>query len=153
MIRHLRGNLLHSDTRTIAHGCNTEGRMGAGVAKQIRSRYPAMFEDYQARCRRGEFSLGDAYLFRYPDGRGIINLATQGAGGAEIRALENAFSAMGHLCEREDIGHVAIPRIGAGLGRLRWEVVEPILRRAFDDSDILVDVYTLDDPRTLEAER
>jgi len=124
--------------------------MGAGIAAQIRRAYPEMFEDYVKRCRRRDFSLGTAYLFRLADGRGVINIGTQGRGGAELWAIDLGFRALRVLCERSAIGSVAMPKIGAGLGGLPWTEIEPLLVRAFEGSEIVVDVYVRpdEDPRT-----
>ncbi len=124
--------------------------MGAGIAAQIRRAYPEMFEDYVKRCRRRDFSLGTAYLFRLADGRGVINIGTQGRGGAELWAIDLGLRALRDLCERSAIVSVAMPKIGAGLGGLPWTEIEPLLVRAFEGSEIVVNVYVLpdEDPRT-----
>ena len=36
------------DRGIIVHGCNAQGVMGSGVAKQLRAKYPQIFEDYVA---------------------------------------------------------------------------------------------------------
>lgn len=127
--------------------------MGAGIAKLIRKKYPTMFADYVERCRRGAFALGTAYLFREADETAVINIGTQGRGGAELWAIEAGFRALRKLCEREQIDHVAIPRIGSGLGGLDWAVIEPMLVEAFDGSDIVVDVFTLPDAQAGASKR
>lgn len=153
VIRYRRGDLLVADATVIAHGCNVIGRMGAGIAAQIRRAYPEMFEDYVKRCRRREFSVGTAYLFRLADGRGVINIGTQGRDGAELWAIDLGFRALRDLCERSAIGTVAMPKIGTGLGGLSWTDVEPLLVRAFEGSEIVVDVYVLpdEDSRTMKV--
>lgn len=48
IIRHMDGDLLHlfaqgTHFTTIAHGCNCNGIMGAGIAKQISTLYPVVY--------------------------------------------------------------------------------------------------------------
>lgn len=48
-------NLLDVDTGIIAHGCNAQGVMGSGVAKQIRAQYPEVYSSYRqhlSNCRK-----------------------------------------------------------------------------------------------------
>ena len=51
--------------------------MGKGVALEFRKRFPAMFEDYVARCERGEVRLGQPYLYRDSSGVRIVNFPTK----------------------------------------------------------------------------
>ncbi|AWD93095.1 macro domain protein [Bacillus phage vB_BceM-HSE3] len=40
----LKGDLLKSDCNVIAHQCNCQSTMGSGIAKQIRDRYPQVYD-------------------------------------------------------------------------------------------------------------
>src|SRR5919199_2045054 len=66
--------------QALAHGCNCQGSMGAGIAAESRVRYPAMSAEYRRRCKatpRG-FMRGDVFLYKADDGRPwVFNLATQ----------------------------------------------------------------------------
>ena len=46
MVQIIDGNLLDfpNDIKFIAHSCNTRNIMGAGIAKQIKDRYPMAYE-------------------------------------------------------------------------------------------------------------
>src|SRR5438067_1457780 len=65
--------------QALAHGCNCQGSMGAGIAKGFRERYPAMYEAYRRRCKSDsrKFNLGDAWLWKDEDRPWVFNLATQ----------------------------------------------------------------------------
>jgi len=48
MITHRIGNLLETVTEGhILHGCNAQGVMGSGFAKQVKLKYPHVFETYK----------------------------------------------------------------------------------------------------------
>jgi O-acetyl-ADP-ribose deacetylase (regulator of RNase III) len=53
-------------THALAHGCNCQGSMGAGIATGFRDRYSEMFTEYRRRCKADprQFNLGDAMLRR-----------------------------------------------------------------------------------------
>ena len=43
------GNLLNAPVDYICHQVNCQGRMGSGIAKQIRERWPVVYQEYQAK--------------------------------------------------------------------------------------------------------
>ncbi|WP_343683631.1 hypothetical protein [Asticcacaulis sp.] len=42
------GDLLKAPERVICHGCNAQGKMGAGIATAIKKIYPEAFSLYRA---------------------------------------------------------------------------------------------------------
>ena len=46
MITYVKGNLLESDCNYICHQVNCQGRMGSGIAGQIREKWPIVYEMY-----------------------------------------------------------------------------------------------------------
>ena len=46
MIHHVKGNLLDSNCDYICHQVNCQGVMNSGVAKQIREKWPEVYESY-----------------------------------------------------------------------------------------------------------
>ena len=52
IIKYYDGNVVDSTAPIIAHQVNFEGIMGAGVAKNIREKYPDIMKDYQEYRRR-----------------------------------------------------------------------------------------------------
>jgi O-acetyl-ADP-ribose deacetylase (regulator of RNase III) len=55
--------------QALAHGCNCQGSMGAGIATGFRDRYPEMYAEYRRRCKAQprEFNPGDAWLWKADD--------------------------------------------------------------------------------------
>lgn len=50
MIIYKDGDILTSTADVICHQVNCKGVMGAGLAKQIKQKYPAVFKLYKKRC-------------------------------------------------------------------------------------------------------
>ena len=124
--------------QALAHGCNCQGSMGAGIAVGFRERYPAMYEEYRRRCkaRTREFNPGDVFLWKDADRPSVFNLATQEnttRQRATYDAVEQCLTTMRRLADAETITRIAMPRIGAGLGGLEWEKVREIIERVFGD--------------------
>src|SRR5690349_5195726 len=65
--------------QALAHGCNCQGSMGAGIATGFRDRYAEMYAEYRRRCKAKprEFSLGDAWLWKDEKKPWVFNLGTQ----------------------------------------------------------------------------
>lgn len=143
-IEFVRGDLLEDDSlEAIAHGCNCAGAMGAGIAKDIRERWPAMFREYKRRCLAGQFTLGDVFVWT-DNGRVVFNLGTQATWRtrASLPALETSVERMLVECEERGIHRVGLPRIGAGLGGLEWQTVKSVLiARASRAPNVMLVVY------------
>lgn len=60
----------------IAHQCNALGVMGAGLAKQVKTRYPEAYNLYHARTSSGLAELGDSVMVKVDDKtNGIMYIA------------------------------------------------------------------------------
>lgn len=142
------------NAHALAHGCNCQGSMGAGIAVGFRERYPEMYAEYRRRCKAAprEFNLGDAFLWKTDDHRPwVFNLATQENywhSRATYAAVEQALSAMRTLADAEGIPSIAIPRIGVGYGGLSWKNVRAIVERIFTDWPGTLYVYEEYTPAT-----
>ncbi|NQX85043.1 MAG: macro domain-containing protein [Flavobacteriaceae bacterium] len=133
-----------------AHGCNCAGAMGKGIALQFKSKFPKMYDAYKTLCKQNDFNLGDVFAYDYEDGV-VFNLGTQKTWRtkADYKAIEKSLNNMLGLCVRKKIYHVALPRIGAGLGGANWNKVKLIIQKvasSFEDVNIYVvenykDVY------------
>jgi len=51
MIKIVKGDLLTTKTNLICHQVNPYGIMGAGVALQIKERFPKVYQEYKRYCK------------------------------------------------------------------------------------------------------
>lgn len=111
-----------------AHGCNCAGAMGKGIAVQFKEKFPEMYLQYKKLCRSGTFTLGEVFMYNYGDGR-VFNLGTQQSWTtkAEISAVNVAIGKMLQLAAENQVTQIALPKIGAGLGKLDWESVKRVI--------------------------
>lgn len=127
------GNLFTvPDLDALAHGVNCSGAMGAGIAKEFRRSWPAMYEAYRAECRARKLCLGGVFEWHEPTGLVIYNLATQDrpGPGAKPFAIRKAVVEMVRRAESSGVIRIGMPRIGCGLGGLYWIHVRPIIEQA-----------------------
>jgi len=140
------GDLLQSDAQYIAQGVaegNQEG-LGTGLALKISKRWPDVQSAFKKHARSGRFKGGKLWVCEPADDRpGVVYLATQPdmyhARGSYVRkALRNLVKWAG----RENIESIALPKLGAGLGKLSWQSdVKPLMEEYFRDHPCRFVVY------------
>ena len=136
MIKHAKGDLLLVETGLIVHGCNAQGVMGSGVAKQIRETYPEAYSIYKnfLHNSRGNL-LGKINPYYVNDNKFIINAITQSTYGYEFKryvsydAIADAFTGLVQYIEKGLLPKLPIcfPKIGAGLGGGNWDIISNII--------------------------
>jgi len=135
MIKYLTGDLLASPHKVLIHGCNDHGAMGSGIAKQIRAKYPNVYEIYHLRYKTFGLDLGDIIPVQSLDGKIIVNAITQHGSGhdgkryVDYDAVEKCFVQLNDRAIDWEVTEMALPRLGAGLGGGDWSVIEEIIVR------------------------
>ena len=142
----------------IAHSCNTMNIMGAGIAKQIKDRFPYA---WQADCiahknienSLGSYSFGLADLDSGDCTKGIYNLYTQSTigGGREVdyeafyEALAKVEMEMGiHQIQSGEKMILGLPfGISCGLAGGSWNVISSMIEDIFIDSCVEVFIVEL----------
>jgi len=105
-IKIIDGNLLDfpNGIDFIAHSCNTHNVMGAGIARQIKDRYPKAYEADCYAMHEDANVLGD-YSFSVTDAtqnKGIYNMYTQSKIGDKRSVNYEAF----HVALNKVAGHI-----------------------------------------------
>jgi O-acetyl-ADP-ribose deacetylase (regulator of RNase III) len=132
MISFVTGDLLASTEDYIAQGVaegNQEG-LGTGLAFKISRRWPEVQAAFKKHARSGNFTGGDIWTFAPgPDRPGFVYMATQpDMYHATMPYLRKAVRNLAKWADRQKIESVALPKIGAGLGKLSWDDnVKPLL--------------------------
>lgn len=137
------GNLFDSQAEVIVNTVNTVGVMGKGIALEFKRKFPDNFEDYAARCARGEVRLGEPYLYKSERGRWIINFPTK-EHWRSVTNLDDITRGLeflrGHY-QQWGVRSLAVPPLGCGNGQLEWAVVGPTLFRHLAEFEIPVELY------------
>lgn len=110
----------------IMHGVNCQMRMGSGVAKALYEKWPSVRDEYLT-LQPSEVSLGMVQPVKIDKFLWVLNCFTQEHYGydgrvyaskhAIITCLDKAVS----FCEAVGIKNLYSPKIGCGLGGLKWE--------------------------------
>lgn len=131
----------------IAHVCNDTGAFGAGFAHAVAVRYPqaqlAYFNHYHM------FPLGGVMWVRISPGLQVANMIAQsGLPGRQnptplsYAALDQCLSKVADRAKVFD-SVVQMPRIGTGLARGKWALIERLIYDNLIFRDIKVEVYDL----------
>jgi O-acetyl-ADP-ribose deacetylase (regulator of RNase III) len=140
MISTLTGNALDAPRGVFVHGCNAQGKMGSGVALEVRQRFPAAYEAYMSAHRQGLLVLGSTTEVEVSPGLWIVNGVTQQYYGrdpgrvyVDYPAIERVFLRASNLATQHQLP-LLFPLIGCGLGGGEWPKVEAIIERCVDPS-------------------
>lgn len=148
MILEINNNIIFAPEKLIIHGCNCQGKMGAGVAKALRNRFPLIYDEYYKLYKSSGLILGTVQFVYIPkDNKYIGNCMTQFFYGfsqgpyATYIAVEQCLQITYKFCKDNNISSVAMPKIGCNLGGLEWDKVRPIIDFIF--RDITAVIYCL----------
>ena len=157
MIKEVNGNLLtYPGIQVIGHQTNCLSVMGAGIAKQIKARWPEVFKEYCDYCKSQSDKhnlLGTIQVLKTDDGKYIANLFGEYSFCESIAPYEEGgkprhtdYDALWQCLRRlhiwmalNDIKTGGVPdHIGCGLAGGNWDgVVYPMIKNEFrDDKDI-----------------
>lgn len=116
------------DVGIVAHGVNCQRVMGSGVALAIRKAWPIAFEQYV----HNEPVLGSTQFVQIDDLLWVANCYTQTSYGrtggpyADLDSVRSSLSAAFVFATEKHLP-LFLPRIGCGLGGLKWDDVRDVI--------------------------
>ena len=155
------GDLLkQQDVDAIVNTVNCVGVMGKGIALQFKNKWPDNFKLYEQACKRGEVRLGKMFVFdagAYARPNFIINFPTKDhwRGKSSMAFIESGLVDLVEQIKRLGIQSIAVPPLGCGNGGLDWELVRPLIVKAFDAlPEVRLDLFApsgAPDPKSMEV--
>ena len=124
-----RGDLFASGAQALVNPVNCVGVMGAGLARQFRDQYPAMFADYRAQCRAGLYQPGRPRTWRRDGQRLIVNFPTKRhwRDPSQLQWIRAGLTILPGILRDNAIQSIAVPPLGCGLGGLSWPDVRGLI--------------------------
>ena len=128
--------------------------MGAGVAKEIRTRFPEVYEKDSELHHTGYNILGSCHCVKLKDPAASIKYVANLYGQRDIGAGSRQLDYEAFYCALYKLRvwmhsdgfytSLAMPyKIGCGLAGGSWDIVEPIIREVFNQTDITINLYKL----------
>lgn len=145
MIQTIHGNLFENlnsnEFNIIIHGCNAQGKMNSGFAKELRERYPEAYTTYFDEYNNHGLQLGTNVYYNIDNSTIIANAITQkyygydGQKYVDYKSIESCFNDLNNfllICETEVV-NVNFPKIGAGLAGGDWDTISNIIENTLDN--------------------
>ena len=147
MVTYVKGDLLESNVDYICHQANCRGRMGSGIASQIRRRFPKVYQVYRERyedalrvLRSPDQMLGSTDIVQIPDtDRYVVNMYSQRSYGYDGRCY-TSYKAFKFILQelKKDIPTnctIGFPKgIGCGFGGAKWGTISKMIEEILGES-------------------
>lgn len=149
MFVHKTGDIFSTTQPAIAHGVNTYGIMGGGIAKIVATKFPSVLKPYIAACKSRELVPGGFQAVKVAENPDfyIFNLASQQKPGPDAREewLESSMKEAVAYAKANNFDGFAICRIGSRIGGLDWHTeAKPIVERiAANEESLTVEIWSL----------
>ena len=145
MLTFVTGNILESDAEALVNPVNTQGIMGKGLAFQFKKKFPNNYKLYLQKCSNNSFDIGTELVWIEEDNKIVINFPTKRSWRENTKPeyIDEGLKQLKILIKKLNIKSIAIPPIGAGNGKLDWDIVLKKLEN-FEKNlkDVNVIVYT-----------
>ena len=162
MVQYKTGNLLDAPVDYICHQVNCQGRMGSGIAKQIKERWPIVYDQYIAAFKEreeeivklcgqwetqidvSETFLGHLQQVPVSNTQTVINMFAQqwyGYDGKRYTSYDAFWACLGGIRDSVPKGSkIGFPMgIGCGLGGANWEVISTMIEEVlYKDFDVYI---------------
>lgn len=149
------GNILDAKETLILQSVNYRKIMGAGLAKQIKNKYPDIFKQYCDFIDENSWEDikkdGLFDLFKINEEQGIVNIFGQKNFGrdkcyTDYQSLKNGLLKVSGISFLFTKGlSVAIPyKLASGLSGGSWKIVYEIIQDIFENSEVKVVIYRLE---------
>ena len=155
------GDMFFSRLQTLTVSVNTVSVMGKGVASRAKYQFPDVYVEYQDALRRKSLRMGKPYLYKReksveyeladdpnslqePNAHTwFLLFATKNhyREQASREGIEKGLKWVQAHYKDEGITQLAVPALGAGLGRLEWKEIGPVICKHLAALDIPVEVY------------
>jgi O-acetyl-ADP-ribose deacetylase (regulator of RNase III) len=162
MINVIKGDLLESNCDYICHQVNCQGKMNSGIAKQIREKWPVVYNNYMSKCdttsdltiKTNNILLGSIQIvglwedyYSTDFHQSVINMFSQeyyGYDGRRYTSYDAFWNCLNLIKQTVPKGSkIGFPyRIGCGLGGANWEVIRIMIEQVLAE-DFEVYIYIL----------
>ncbi|KKM65512.1 hypothetical protein LCGC14_1490620 [marine sediment metagenome] len=128
------GNILDIDNGIICHQVNCKGVMGAGLALQIKNKWPEAYDGYMTAYRGKYWCLGEILPVLVSDDLCILHMAAQKEYGREPGKIYTNYMALATCMIKANDFAKAVDRpvylpygIGCGLAGAEWKTVSEMI--------------------------
>jgi O-acetyl-ADP-ribose deacetylase (regulator of RNase III) len=165
MITYIKDDIFKAHVHALVNPVNCVGVMGAGLAKQFKSKYPLMFTDYCDYCKKKELNFGNLHVYKIPYEYSllsslnkafddvtfvplpiyIINFPTKyhWRENSKLENVELGLKALKLKISELAIKSIALPMLGCGYGGLKQLDVKRLIESNLKLDNVGVLVYNI----------
>lgn len=138
----VKGNIFTTKCQTIVNTVNCVGVMGAGIALEMRYRYPNMFFKYKELCDNNLYEIGKLFLYK-TNKRWILNFPTKKHWKypSKPEYIKLGLQKFTETYKSKGITSVAFPLLGAHNGGLKKETSLELLESHLSKIEIPVEIF------------
>lgn len=143
MVDRITGNLFLSNCQVIINTVNTDGYMGAGIAKAFKERFPCNNKEYLEACRSKKLTTGKL-LVTEEENVIIINFPTKKSykHPSKMEYIEEGLEELVKLIEEKNYESIAMPLLGCGHGKLDEKKVIELIYKKLDRVNTKVLIFS-----------
>jgi O-acetyl-ADP-ribose deacetylase (regulator of RNase III) len=171
------GDMFFSNMSTMTVAVNSIGVMGKGLAATCKYRFPDAYVRYQDLCRTSKLQLGQCALYKrnrdldadlsydplllshVNSKKWFLFFPTKNdwRHNSTLEGIEQGMQWLLSNYKKEGITSIALPALGCGLGKLKWEDVGPVMCKYLNQMNIQCEIFlpleqnTNLDPKSLTA--
>lgn len=142
-----KGDLFDLDNKyALAHCISLDCAMGAGIAVAFDQKFKSMKRELIKVIKDNDYDYPVTLCYvAGPGMRNVFNLITKKYyyNKPTYEDILECIKQMKVYCELYDIKYLAMPKIGCGLDKLKWDNVKEIIKEEFADLDIEIEVRYL----------
>ncbi len=150
MIHEVAGDILLTQSLTVAHGVAPNDHFDSGLALALRERWPAMAQDFRHYVHQTHPKPGEIWVWGGTGGVRIIHLLTQEGehghgtkpGRATLSNVNHCLKRLRHELETSGAKSLALPKLATGIGALEWKDVHSLIIQHLGDLSIPIFLYT-----------
>lgn len=138
------GNILSIDKGIICHQVNCKGVMGAGLALQIKNKWPEAYDGYMTAHRGKYWCLGAILPVLVSDDLCVVHMAGQNEYGREPGKIYTNYMALATCMTKAADFAKAVDRpiyipygIGCGFAGGDWKVVSEMIDKFIPDATVV----------------
>lgn len=139
-----RADIFTSGFQTLVNPVNTYGTMGAGLAKQFAQRFPGLEAAYRKANAQNVFQRKGIFVYDVPESeQKVLCLATKRhfAQQSRLEWVNHGLEVVARDFALYGITSLAVPALGCGLGKLKWDEVKPLIVHHLDPIDLPVGIF------------
>lgn len=144
-IVHRRGSIFTTNASVIVNTVNCAGVMGAGIAREMRFRYPDMFERYRVAAELGRIVIGQVHLDQ-ECAPWILNFPTKKhwRHPSRLTYLRQGLEAFRRRSQEGDFTSIAFPLLGAAHGGIEPEVSKGLMVEMLQALPLDIEIWEYD---------